>query len=448
MFPSRRIDQTTLFHVALCIVPTMALLGIGAYTAAAYTLFGLFGVFFSYALAQRNPRQATALMLGCLPGMMFLRDSFYYSSVEVLLTVTVLSWQVLDKAEFDRIFLDPIVKSLVWFAVVYWSLSYLLTRDYSANLRIFELVFAAISFRLLAKHRQYAAAALWGVALAGFALGITLSGQGERLGMVRNTQAKLGNPITFGMPMAMIFLLSLVDGGRRLMLENRPFLRVAANCCAGVFLLLSTSRGSWSVVAACLLVTLLVSRNRIKVIQGLIVGIIGLSIWMRYADTAVVEKYFQKTLNSSEEWSVEYNARLAQWNSFPTAFRDSPIWGFGPGRGKQVSITYSGHSLIWHSLYLHLGIECGLIGLVPLAVMFFALFRRTFQCNRLRGEVGPLLGVVGFGVVATTIPAIDGVSGLFLGLALAGAELGREMYVLRTVVVPVAPGRPAAAAPC
>ncbi|MEO8592827.1 MAG: O-antigen ligase family protein [Candidatus Solibacter sp.] len=435
MFPTREsIDRTIVWHVTMCALPAMFLLRLGAFSAAAYVYFGLYGLMFSYSLAIGDARKLTAVTLGCLPGIMLLRDFFYYSSVEVILAVAVGSWMIFERSEFDRLFDDGLVKALVWFAAIYWVLSYLLTGDYSANLRIFELVFSAVGVRLLARRRAYLATALWSVGITGFAIGIALIGQGERLGMVRNSEIRLGNPITFGIPMALILVLILAEHGRWLLLEGKPIMRAVAGFGTGVFLLLSTSRGSWAVVTACVLAMLLVSRHRRHILQAMVVGAIPLALWMYYSDSSVVTKYVDKTFSSKEEWSVEYNARVAQWNTFPTAFADSPIWGFGPGRGKQVSITYSGHSLIWHSLYLHLGIECGLLGLIPLMGLLGTLVGRGFKHRRLRGEVAPLLGVIGFAVVATSVPAIDGVSGLFLGLSLAAGEVVGT-HLIRAVVV-------------
>jgi hypothetical protein len=100
--------------------------------------------------------------------------------------------------------------------------------------------------------------------------------------------------------------------------------------------------------------------------------------------------------------------------------------GFRPRpRAKRFSIVYSGHSLIWHALYLHVAIECGMIGIGLLAWFLLAVVVRSIKCARITGEFVPLLGIVSFMVVGCAIPAIDGASGLFLDCGLLSFETSR-----------------------
>jgi len=48
-------------------------------------------------------------------------------------------------------------------------------------------------------------------------------------------------------------------------------------------------------------------------------------------------------------------------------FRRFTDMGFGPGSGKAVSLRYTSLGKPWHSLYLQVGVELGLIGLGALA---------------------------------------------------------------------------------
>jgi O-antigen ligase len=269
-------------------------------------------------------------------------------------------------------------------------------------------------------------------------MGLAFTRFGERLGMAEVDGERLGNPISFGIPMALVFLLSLAENGRWLMLQEKPVLRVLINIGAGILLLLSTSRGSWAVVSVSLLILLVGQRNRMKLIGYLAVIAGALLLWDRLGDSAVVQKYMAKTFDSPEYWSAENNARVAQWESFPHAFGEAPPWGFGPGTGKAVSLKYSGHKLIWHSLYLHMAIECGFIGACLLAFFLLTLVVRGIRYASWTGELAPLIGVVGFMVIASTIPAIDGASGLFLGFGLLSCETA-GLWVLRAAASPLAP---------
>lgn len=236
--------------------------------------------------------------------------------------------------------------------------------------------------------------------------------------------------------MALIILLTIADDGRWMALNHRRWLRWTINIAAGMFVLLSTSRGSWSVVAAGVVVMLLLSRHRMRIAAAVLVAAIAIGIWLRAANPEVVDKYFYKTFESDEEWS-HLNARVAQWDAFPDAFAQSPIWGFGPGRGRGVSTIYSGHNLIWHSLYLQIGIECGSIGLLLLAALLISQVYRSLRHLYVHKEIVPLLGIVGFMTIGVSVPGIDGISGLFLGLSmLSGSSPRGAIFRLVPVRLP------------
>ncbi len=437
---ARDLHWSLLLQVAVCIVPSMTLLGMGSYSLAAITFYVLFGMVLLGAVIRRDPVDVTVLTLGCLPALMLLRDFFYYSSVEGLLGLAVGIWILYGQEDFKWLFASRVVQGLMAFVTVYWLLSFAITGDYSENLRAFELAFSAMGVRLLSRHRSYLATALSGIAISGFSIGLALSGQGDRLGMVRNDDTRLGNPVTFGVPMALILILCLAERGRWMKLDLSAFRRFSITAVAAVFLLLSTSRGSWTVAASCIVTMLFFAPRKLEIIRLLMIGTVAVSIWAHFADTSTLEKYIYKTFYSEEEWST-INARVAQWDSFPVAFADAPIIGFGPGSGKGVSLKYSGHNLIWHSLYMQIGIESGSIGLALLALFLGALLHNGFRHLRMHGEIAPLLGVVGFMAIAVSIPAMDGVSGLLLGFSLVGGSPSR-FRIVRTVMTRTVRSRP------
>jgi len=409
-------------QIAVCTLPPMALIALSLVRPAGICFFAVLLIVLSYRLVRRDHKGMMSIIIGCLPVLMLLRNSLSYSSVELILAMGFICWLSTDTADFRRVFADRIVTSLFCFVVLYWMVSFARTGDYSANLRAFELMLSALGVRLLGRYRSYLGSAMIGLAVTTFAMGLAFARFGERLGMAEIDGERIGNPISFGIPMALIFILSLAENGRWLMLHEKRVLRVVTIVGAGILLLLSTSRGSWAVVVICLLVMLIGQKNRGKLLKYLAVGAAAISIWVYVADPAVLDKYIYKTFQSSEYWSADNNARVAQWESFPTAFGDSPVWGFGPGSGKAVSLQYSGHKLIWHALYLHMAIECGLIGVGLLAWFLLSIIARSIRYVRMTGEFAPLLGIVSFIVVACTIPAIDAASGLFLGFGLLSFE--------------------------
>ncbi len=427
--------RSILVQIAVASVPSMTLLMLGLLTAAGLCFFLVFLSLLSYRMVTRDPKGMMTTIIGCMPLLMLLRNALSYSSVEIILGLAVLAWFAYEPADLKRAFHDRLLALFSVFVLLYWLVSFVRTGDYSSNLRSFELLLTALAIRLLGRYRAYLGTAFIGLAISAFSMGLALAHYGDRLGMAEVDGERVGNPISFGIPVALLFLLSLAERGRWLMVQDKTPLRFLINTAAGVLLLLSTSRGSWLAVTSSLVVLLVGQRGRGRLIKYIsLVGLV-LTVWFNFADSATLDKYIFKTFHSSAYWSAETNARVAQWESFPRAFADSPVWGFGPGSGKAVSIVYSGHSLIWHALYLHVAIECGLIGIGLLAWFLLAIVVRSIKYARITGELVPLLGIVSFMVVGCTIPAIDGASGLFLGCGLLSFETSC-LFVTRSVQYP------------
>ena len=403
----------------------MGLLMLGQLTGAGICFFLIFLSLLSYRIVTKDPKGMMTTIIGCMPLLMLLRNALSYSSVEIILALGVLLWFAHDPADLKRVFQDRLMVLFSIFVLLYWLLSFVRTGDYSSNLRAFELLLTALGIRLLGRYRTYLGTAFIGLTISTFAMGLALAHYGDRLGMAQVDGEKVGNPISFGIPVALLFLLSLAERGRWLMLQDKTPLRFIVNIAAGILLLLSTSRGSWLAVVSSMVVLLIGQRGRGRLLKYIAMVALVLAIWVNFADPATLDKYIFKTFYSSNYWSAETNARVAQWTSFPRAFADSPVWGFGPGAGKLVSIQYCGLSLIWHALYLHIAIECGSIGIGLLAWFLLTIVVRSIKYAMMTGELVPLLGIVSFMVVGCTIPGIDGASGLFLGCGLLSFETSR-----------------------
>ncbi len=426
--------KASLIQIAVCVLPAMAAVGLDhPRIAGVYFLTVLFACELYYIL-RRNPVAATTLAIGTLPVWMLLREYFYYSSIEVVLGLCVFAWMEGRLSDFRVLWKDRLVQYFALLITLYWLIAFYLTGDYSANLRGFELLFSALNVRLLGMHRRWLATALAGVAISVVAMGCGLLPYGSRLGMAEVGGSRLGNPISFGVPAALVLLASLADGGRWMLVHSRPWLRIVMDLVIGVLLVLSTSRGSWLVLAVgMLLIFALKRRQRKLILATLALLIIGAALYVHFDNDDLVRHYLQETFSPDESWSKRTTGRAEQWEAFPRVIHDSPVWGFGPGNGRRISIIYAHKNLIWHSLVLQVGAETGLIGMALLAVLLGAMVRRAWRHERTVGEIMPLIGVVGFLMVGVSVPAFDGLSGMFVGLALAGCDFSR-MYVVRRVM--------------
>src|SRR5690606_34662490 len=135
----------------------------------------------------------------------------------------------------------------------------------------------------------------------------------------------------------------------------------------GIFLLLSTSRGSWLVAFVGIVVAIFYqSKQRKKIFVALLLmGFVLLGVLQtRSGEKAFI--WFERATDSESTWSEKTTGRFEQWLLFPEVLEDSPVWGVGPGLGKDAYAFYSwidnevtfrqGKQLAWHALYLQIGV--------------------------------------------------------------------------------------------
>jgi O-antigen ligase len=357
---------------------------------------------------------------------MLLRGFFFYNSLLVIFGLGIALWALAAPQEFRQLWRRWRWRWLLLLGLVYWGASFLRTGNYYENLRTLELVLSVSLLCLLAVRRGDLGTALLGAGATSFFLGLALLPHGERVGEAVVDDYRLGNPITFGIPLALIFLLTIADGGKWLLLEKQRALRLAAGGLMGALLLLSGSRGSWVIVAAGLLVLLGGRRERVMVLAALLLLLPITAGLLATERGAALERVFERTFSSERTWAQSSSGRSDQWLLFPTAFWDAPLTGFGPGAGPGVYAQYSlrdprglsgaGNQIAWHALYLHLGIETGALGLLLLASLLLPLFLGSLVHWRLHRESTPLLGVVSFLVIGLSVTGLDAVSGLALGV--------------------------------
>jgi O-antigen ligase len=79
---------------------------------------------------------------------------------------------------------------------------------------------------------------------------------------------------------------------------------------------------------------------------------------------------------------------------------------------------HSGDEMAWHSLYMQVGVETGLMGLLLLLFMLFSLVGGGIAHWRFSGDSVPLHGALSFVIIGMSVTGFDAASGLFLGLSL------------------------------
>ncbi|MBA3714103.1 MAG: O-antigen ligase family protein [Pyrinomonadaceae bacterium] len=432
--PNSKPDWIMLAQVALCVVPAMGIVMLGSPSVGAKWFYTVMLLLLAWFLLRRDRLRFVSLILSLVPALMMLRAFSFYNSVSILMGTGIILWFFASPKEFSQAWKDFRWRSLLILGGLYWLLSYLWTGYYASNLRVLELIFSAACVYLLAKHREYLATALIGLSISVFSVGIAFMPRSgaDRWGHEAIDGYILGNPITFGIPLALIFLLSIADNGKWLLLENRRSWRLALCLISGAFLVLSTSRGSWAIVIVNVIVLLLIGKRQ----RGMLLASIAFLAVITLALLATqrgefLTDFYDKTFSPDRNLAQRSSGRSDQWQIFPQVFKDSPIWGFGPGSGSSVYGKYSileenevslKGDVAWHSLYLQVGVETGIIGLIGLTFLFASLLFRGFTHWRIHDSSAPLIGIIGFMVIGLSVSALDAVSGIFLGVGFLSAK--------------------------
>jgi O-antigen ligase len=230
-------------------------------------------------------------------------------------------------------------------------------------------------------------------------------------------------------------LLALSDRGRYFLLEKNNLGRVIVCLAAGQWLVLSASRGSWLVaIAGLILVFAFSATSRKTILLAIGLGSLATFLILSTERGQKTTNVFTRTVDSDRTLNNRTSGRSSQWEAMPMIFSGSPVWGYGPGSGKDVDYIYTHRHLLFHSLYLDVITETGLLGFVPLMCVLGLLIRRAILHVRRFGEVTPLVGIVGFMLIGMSVTAFDCISGIYLGLAFMARERNPR-FVVREYLV-------------
>jgi O-antigen ligase len=413
-------------QIAACSVPAMTLASVGQYVPGAYVFFLCLGSMLAYHALARRPIDAMAVAVGTIPCMMLLRGLFFYNSIQAVFAGCLIL-ALSSHTERARFLKNTPLVYFVAVSLLYWLTSVFLTGDYTANSRMIEFALATATVYILAGHRSYLASAILGIVVSALAMAGALLSQSTpgRLGALAvSSEITVGNPIAIGLSASLGYLLTIADRGRWLLLHHHLVRRVALNLLAGAVLILSTSRGSWLVTLIGLVIILFLNRSgRSTLLACVVVLVVLIAVILQTDRGPMIQHYYDNALNDDRSLDKRTTGRADQWQSFPRVFNDSPLWGFGPGSGKVVSLRYTKEGKPWHSLYLLIGAETGLIGLSALGLLLAVLMVRAYRHLRTCGESVPLLGILCLMIIGVSVSGTDAISGVFLGLAFVGGDL-------------------------
>ena len=370
---SRNLDLSLLILFVVCGASCAYFLFIGKPQIAGTVFWVEVLAFMLLLMVQNKINEVVVLLIGISPLINYLRVFAFYNIVVLLFGTSFFFLLFRDsKLGKKHVVENPGLTFLFVYQLIYYILTYINTGDYWANLRGFELLFVAGLILILASSNlNLLKTALWGVLISVFAIGIGFSpheNYQNRLGMAILDGHSLGNPITLGLPVALVFLGLLMDQGFWFGLKSSRLRRLVLILITAILLALTTSRGSWLVVVGGLLSTLILnSRQRIKLLTYL--GVIALvaSFFLQTEQGKTVQYWYDRTVNSADldlDISQRSSGRSDQWIVGWYALSNSPLHmllGYGAGNGPKVYAMYSplvtgiryaiGNSQALHSLF-------------------------------------------------------------------------------------------------
>jgi O-antigen ligase len=427
----------------------MAAIYVGHVSVAAMLLYGTSSAVLGVHILARQPKRYMSFAISIIPAILLMRNQYFFSSLVAIFAIGLLLWWALCPSEVWNLLGQGVRVTFVVVCILYWAASWLNTGDVHSNMHALELFLVASSMFLLGGHRSSLAAGLLGMAMTVLCVGIGVFPYGERLGLVRINSISLGNPITLGLSAALVFLLCVAERGRWLGLESYPTVRFMVSLASAAMLMLSTSRGSWLMALVGILCILAFGKTYRSSAWWMVVLVptAALCITLLTGRGVSVVKFYSAVATADTTLSKKTTGRFSQWQRFPEVFENSPIWGHGGGSGASIYHEFGGKELQWHSLYLQILVETGLIGFLLYGFLLLAIGNCARVHLRATGEVVPLIAVVCYLTIGLSVAAIDAISGVYLGLGLvAGNSQGfwrvavvtlREKEEINSVPVPI-----------
>ena len=426
-------------QVLLCALPSSALLVVGNASLAGLYFWGVL-ILLLLRLAILGKRdEMLCLVIALAPLISLLRTlAPFYNLVSMLSLCTLAYYNAQSGGKAWRILRSyPLTLALIGYVTLYYAFAFIFTGDYSAQIRLFDFLFAVLIVVIIGRHRELLSAALLGLVISSVIIGLAMlphigSTSSSRLGLVVVGGVGLGHPGTLGASLALSFLALLVDRARWLDVQRKWVLRILLAAPALMLLALTSSRASWMVAVAGILVSFLFdrrSRMRTLVFIGLACLAVQLVLVSPYGSS--LQRGIERTFGEDRSVANRTTGRADQWVAAYAAFTASPrsiAWGYGPGTGYDIYAKYSrevqsvkfavGEKLAWHSLYLQVAVEAGLIGLMPLLAGLLIVLVKTLGWTRRHRAVFPLVSFVGYALTITAVSGNDSVSGVMLGIGL------------------------------
>jgi O-antigen ligase len=422
-------------QVLLVVGPPLGVLMLGKPYYAGKLFWALMFLAQGLLAIRSRKHEMLCLAIAATPAINLLRDYATYNIIVVLFGGLLAFFFLQSPMIFlQSIRRHPMIIGIFTFATFWYLSSYYNTRDYSVNLRLFELVFTVIALLIIGHDRVMLGSTLMGLCLSAVMVGGAMLSyfKGEsvaRLGIIIVDGVRLGNPTQLGIPLALSFLGLVIDGGFWMNLEGKFYWRWPLLAPTFMLLALTTSRASWLVSTIGIVTSIVLGRKqRLRSLVLIGIAALGLQIVLlspfgrsfgRGLDRTFSEDRTaaQRTSGRSDQWMVTYYAWTRTLNTL--------VAGYGPGLGSEVysklsdeveGVKYGvGEKVALHSLFMQIAVESGLIGLVLLVSWLIYMFTRTLAWSLKNQLIFPLVCFLGYAFIVITVSGNDVPSAAFLG---------------------------------
>lgn len=431
-----KLHRNILIQLIICAAPLPPLFYVGHPNLGGYAFTVGLMLFLAYHAIRNRRLHVLALFVGAIPLMDLLRGSFMPFNTPGAVIFLCFVWICLSPGEITAYWKRKDMRYTLAAGLVYWVCSFALTGDYSKNLRCIEWALTASAIFMLSERRSFLATALLGSGISAITMAVALLPYGDRLGRgyVPGMKWDIGNPVVLGVPTAFFLLMCLAERGRWVALERHPYVRMGLIAASAVFLLLSTSRGSWFILLFGMVFIGIYDQKARKQMLVSIAGsavviavVAGLKLSPRFKN---VDHYVIQTFSPDTSIEKRTTGRIDQWRALPTILEASPVWGAGPGGGRAASVRYAGKNIIFHSLYLQIAGETALLGSTLLVFLLVSVTRRCWRHFRAYSEVVPLIGIVSFMLLGLSVEGLDILGGMLLGVGFIGGN-SLNLWVVR-----------------
>lgn len=433
-------DRHLLWQVLLCVVPTVLVFVLVGPRLAARCFWGLLGAFSLGLVLSRRSGELLRLLIAVTPWISLIRDFAFYNIVTVLFGGALFFHYLLRPGEVAGVLRRlPYAWALLVVPPLFYATSLFMTRDYASNLRVMEFAGVLLSVIVVGSHPRRLQAPLLGLLLSAVGVGLAMFNYSAasigRLGMATledQSVESIGNPVQLGAPLALGVLALSVDRAQWLGLKQTPALRYGLLLVVASLLALTTSRAAWLVVACGFLAVLLIGqRQRRFLFVPLAAAALVCTILLQSDFGSGFQKGVARTFDTDRNFNSATSGRSDQWAVALTAFTSSPLSvlaGHGPGTSPDMYARFSlltkdvsygaGRRRAFHSLFMLIIVETGLLGLVPLLLWLGVIGARLLRWTLRSGFTFPLTCFFGYLCTAMTVPGFDPGCGIYLGIAL------------------------------